>query len=209
MSPGLLIFTRYPQPGESKTRLIPALGAVGAAQLQTRMTEHTINQARILQTLDHDIHLSICYAGGDLSLIQAWLGEDFSYRSQIGPDLGARIIQALTQHFAHQEQPALVIGTDCPDLTAPLLQEAFRLLVNHDLVLGPAWDGGYYLIGLKKLFTELFTGISWGSDQVLRETIEIAQALNLTVAQLLMLRDIDRPEDLTALTESGYGNWLP
>ena len=90
----------------------------------------------------------------------------------------------------------VLIGTDCPDLNAQLIAEAFQALGEHDLVLGPAIDGGYYLIGLRRLIPELFTGIPWSTSAVLRQTLRIAQKLELAVAQLPLLSDVDRPEDL-------------
>jgi hypothetical protein len=90
----------------------------------------------------------------------------------------------------------VLIGTDCPDLNASLLAQAFQALKQHDLVLGPAEDGGYYLIGLRRLIPELFTGISWSTAEVLQQTQSIAQRLGLAVAYLPLLSDVDRPEDL-------------
>jgi hypothetical protein len=90
----------------------------------------------------------------------------------------------------------VIIGTDCPDLTIEILTQAFEALKQHDLVLGPAADGGYYLIGLRRLLPELFVEVSWGTSQVRQQTVEIAQSLDLAIAFLPLLNDIDRPEDL-------------
>jgi hypothetical protein len=91
----------------------------------------------------------------------------------------------------------VIIGIDCPDLNAQLIAQAFQKLRQYDLVLGPAQDGGYYLIGLRRSIPELFTGISWSTAEVLQQTLDIAQELKLSVAQLALLRDVDRPEDLS------------
>jgi hypothetical protein len=91
----------------------------------------------------------------------------------------------------------VIIGTDCPDLNAQLMAQAFQALHQHDLVLGPAQDGGYYLIGLRRLIPELFTGIRWSTAEVLQQTHTIAQKLELAVGFLPLLSDVDRPEDLS------------
>lgn len=209
LSPGLLIFTRYPEPGQSKTRLIPALGPLNAASLQEKMGRYTINQARLLRDkASPDLEITVWYRGGSPEKISAWLGTDLIYKPQHGHDLGERIQFGLTQHFQTTSDPALVIGTDCPDLNPQILIQALDFLENHEIVIGPAVDGGYYLIGLRRMIPEIFSGISWGSDQVFRETLTVAKSLNLTVAQLPTLRDIDRPEDLAYLEETPYKSWL-
>ncbi len=209
MSPGLLIFTRYPEPSQSKTRLIPALGAKNAALLQEKMGRHTLNQARLTHnTVCPNLEITVWFSGGSPEKIQAWLGTDLIYEPQQGNDLGERIQFALTQHFQTNSDPALVIGTDCPDVNPKILTEALKALDDHEVVLGPAVDGGYYLIGLKQMVKELFIDISWGSDQVFTQTLNTAQGLNLAVAQLPTFRDIDRPEDLAYLQETPYKQWL-
>lgn len=192
----LIIFTRYPEPGTTKTRLIPVLGAQGAATLQRQMAEHTLAQVKELiasRLLSAEVH----FAGGTSQLMQNWLGSDFVYRQQSEGDLGTRIISAFAAAFAAKMTSVVIIGVDCPDLSAELIIQAFEALQETDLVLGPAQDGGYYLIGLRQLIPELFTGISWSTDQVLQQTLDIAQKFELTVSRLPQLRDVDRPEDLS------------
>lgn len=200
----LLIFTRYPQPGKAKTRLIPALGATEAANLQRQMTEHMLAQ---VQTLRQHTSLSveIWFAGSgvdteiaDRELMQAWLGSDWLYKTQIGADLGERLTTATQTAFGDGMQRIVTIGTDCPGLDAVRIQAAFEVLYQADLVLGPATDGGYYLIGLRRFMPDLFVGIHWGSDTVLDQTVEIAERLGLSIAYLDPLTDVDRPEDLWA-----------
>lgn len=206
----LIIFTRYPEAGKTKTRLIPALGAEGAASLHRRMTEHTLSQVRQLHQMfakldppnppfkggHGGISFEIRYAGGDLQLMQDWLGTDLVYQSQGEGDLGQRMVRSLEAFESGAEQ-VVIIGSDCPDLNTQILAQAFKHLYSHDLVLGPALDGGYYLIGLRCLIKELFTNIDWGTARVLQQTIEVAQQLNLSVADLPPLADVDRPEDLS------------
>jgi rSAM/selenodomain-associated transferase 1 len=111
---------------------------------------------------------------------------------------------AFKESFSAGMTGVVIIGTDCPDLKAQLMVKAFYALEQNDLVLGPALDGGYYLIGLRRLIPELFTGISWSTAEVLEQTIRIAQRLDLAIAFLPLLNDIDRPEDLIGQTVDGY-----
>ncbi len=191
----LIIFTRYPEPGRTKTRLIPKLGAEGAANLQRQMTEHTLEQVRILQQ-QISISVEIRFAGGSLQLMRNWLGDEWIYHPQDGDDLGEKMARSLTNVFAQNCQKAVIIGTDCPDLDANILGHAFQSLDNSDIVIGPAEDGGYYLIGCCRLYPELFVNIAWGTADVLRQTCIQWEKLNLTPTLLPFLSDIDRPEDL-------------
>lgn len=192
----LIVFSRYPEPGKTKTRLIPALGAEQAATLQRQMTEHTLTQVRKLY-FQRPFTVEVRFAGGDINLMSQWLGDDLFYQPQGEGDLGTRMARSLCLAFEDNVNYALIIGTDCPGLNAFLLQEAFELLQLCDLVLGPALDGGYYLLGLKSFIPELFIGINWGTAEVLQQTVAIAQQLNLSINYLPSLADVDRPEDLS------------
>ena len=193
----LIIFTRYPEPGKAKTRLIPALGAAGAVALHRQMAGHTMSQAKLLQVDDVDIDVQ--FAGGDRAQMQDWLGSDLHYHPQIGGDLGDRITHAFQLAFDRGAKFVVTIGTDCPDLDASLLTSAFQKLIAHDLVIGAATDGGYYLIGLRRPIPDLFQNITWSTAAVYQQTIAIAEKLKLSIANLPMLSDIDRPEDLEKL----------
>lgn len=197
----LIIFTRYPEPGETKTRLIPALGPEGAAILQRQMTEYTLAQARALQSLC-PLFVEVCFAGGDRHLMKSWLGTDLSYEYQSQGNLGARITKAFEAAFKVNMDRVVTIGTDCPGLDVQLLAKAFQALHQHDLVLGPAIDGGYYLIGLRRLIPELFEEIDWGTSGVFQQTVDVAESLDLSIACLIPLADVDRPEDLAILASS-------
>ncbi|OKH17084.1 TIGR04282 family arsenosugar biosynthesis glycosyltransferase [[Limnothrix rosea] IAM M-220] len=187
----LIIFTRYPIPGTTKTRLIPALGAAGAAALQKQLTEHTLEQVSGL-TAD----VTIYFSGGGLLQMQAWLGEHWRFKLQRGKGLGDRLIHSIQQSKKNDYQRTVVIGIDCPEITAEILEEAFVALEQHDVVLGEATDGGYYLIGLQQLIPELFQDMAWGIDTVLTETLRRTAKLNLSTKILRPLNDIDYPEDL-------------
>jgi uncharacterized protein len=191
----LIVFTRYPIPGKTKTRLIPALGAAGAANLHRQMTEHTLAEARQLPTDRVAIEIHYTGATADRELAD-WLGADLVYRSQGDGDLGERMALSIKTALQAGHDRVIIIGTDCPGLTTDILQLAFQQLRDRDVVIGPAIDGGYYLIGLQRFIPELFVGISWGTSAVRQQTIEIATKLGLSMGDLPLLADIDRPEDL-------------
>ncbi|AFZ37799.1 Protein of unknown function DUF2064 [Stanieria cyanosphaera PCC 7437] len=192
----LIIFSRYPEPGKTKTRMIPVLGATGAANLQRQMTEHTLKQVQQLQQFG-SVEIEIHFTGGNHQLMSEWLGKNIAYYSQITGDLGKKMEFAFAQAFNRGKQKVVIIGIDCPDLNSLILKTAFVALQQQDLVLGVAEDGGYYLIGLNRLVPELFKNISWGSGRVLAQTEAIAKQLGLNIGYLPQLRDIDRPEDLS------------
>jgi uncharacterized protein len=190
----LIIFTRYPEPGKTKTRLIPALGENGAAQLHRRMAEHTLEQARSLTCA-----IEIWYVGGTKELMQDWLGKDLWYREQPTGDLGDRMRGAFRSAFEQGYQSVMIIGTDCPEITTAILAQGFTELRNQVVAIGPAIDGGYYLIGLQRLVPELFQGITWSTSTVFSETVAIADRLKLPTYLLPSLPDIDLPADLKYL----------
>ena len=195
MQQRLIIFSRYPEAGTTKTRLIPALGSEGAANLQREMTEYILLKAKNLQK-QIPLSLEVRFAGGNSQLMTDWLGFDIVYQPQGEGDLGMRMVRSLSDAFQQGVDKSIIIGTDCPSIDLEILTLAFEYLTSKDLVLGPAIDGGYYLIGLCRSIPELFVDVDWGTDKVLRQTMNIAEKLNLVVGYLPTLADIDRPEDL-------------
>ena len=193
----LIIFTRYPEPGRTKTRLIPALGPEGAADFHRRMTELTMRSGRRIEN-NRRIRLEVSYEGGDEPQMRAWLGAQLTFRPQGQGDLGEKLRRAFHETFQSGARRVVIIGTDCPDLTAEILEEAFDALSPHDLVIGPADDGGYYLIGLSRMIPELFAGIEWGGEKVFAQTISKAREVGARFESLVQLSDVDRPEDLEA-----------
>ena len=196
----LIIFTRYPETGITKTRLIPLLGAEGAAHLQRKMTEHTLTRMKGL-TSSNELTIEIRYDGGNEQIMRQWLGSEFEYASQGDGDLGKRMQGAFEDAFESNASSAVLIGTDIPDLTVKVIKKAFAALKQKQMVLGPARDGGYYLIGFKKTafspaVGDLFSGITWGEHDVLKKTINIATGLGLGYSLVDELNDVDRPEDL-------------
>lgn len=199
MAAQLLIFSKYPQPGQVKTRLIPALGELGATQLYEKLLKNTLTVAETLV----DVEIQLCYGSGSLEQWQQYLDHRYSLVAQIGHDLGERLAHAVVM-ACQQNTPVLVIGCDCPALSTKILQTAFEALQQADLVLGPARDGGYYAIGMNQSYPELFQGIAWSTATVLPTTVAIAHKLGLRIAYLETLQDIDRPEDLALIDP----NWL-
>ncbi len=191
----VIIFIRFPAPGQVKTRLIPAIGAQGAADCQRQMSEQIVRQVRELQRY-RATDLQIHYQGGNTEMMAAWLGDDLNYYPQRGADIGCRMAAAFQQAFAAGNRHIILVGSDCPALTAAILHGALNKLKRLDLVLGPAMDGGYYLIGLNRPCPALFKELSWGTGKVLAETLKKAGEQNLSVNLVDALYDIDRPEDL-------------
>jgi len=191
----LIVFTRWPEPGATKTRLIPAMGAAGAAALQRRMTQHMLRTTDRLAAA-HGVHVEVRFTGGDADRMTACFGAARHYEPQGEGDLGARLERAIQEALAAGAQRVCVVGTDCPAIDADLLRRAFESLEEADVVIGPAEDGGYYLLGMRSARPALFDRIPWSTDRVLETTLRAAEAEHLSVARLPVLRDIDRPEDL-------------
>ncbi|UOD35699.1 TIGR04283 family arsenosugar biosynthesis glycosyltransferase [Deferribacteraceae bacterium V6Fe1] len=183
----IIIFTRYPVAGRAKTRLIPQIGAINAAKLQKMMTEFVVSQVR-----KTNIPFKIKYFGGTEAEMKNWLGDDIKYSAQGDGDLGEKMKSAFEEGFNEGFDKIVVIGSDCPDLRVDLIIEAFKLLEKHNCVIGPAKDGGYYLIGLNKPNPKLFENIDWGSEKVLNQTVSKIKNYKL----LKKLNDVDEFEDI-------------
>ncbi len=194
MTARILLFAKAPVPGHAKTRLIPALGAEGAALLQQRLTLHTLSTA-----LGSGLPMELWCHPDPHHPFFATCAEIFGItcRAQQGGDLGARMQHAAAAALG--QGPVVLIGTDCPGLTAADLIAAADALAETDAVLGPAIDGGYYLLGLRQLDAVLFEGVSWGTDAVLTQTRRRLTALGWRWRELRRRADIDRPEDLALL----------
>ncbi|GGC01470.1 hypothetical protein GCM10011352_29540 [Marinobacterium zhoushanense] len=195
MNTRIVILAKAPLPGLAKTRLIPALGEQGAARLAERMLRHTLSEA-VAADLGP---VELCVApDADLS---CWrdLPADFVLTDQGGGDLGQRM-SAIAERVT-PEQPVLLIGTDCPDLTRDRLRTAACALSCVDAVMVPASDGGYVLLGLKRFDHRLFNPIPWSTGQVADLTRQRIEALGWRLQELDTLHDIDDPEDLAHLPE--------
>lgn len=195
----LIIFTRFPLAGVTKTRLIPVLGAAGAARLQRQMTEHVLRRVRQVQSLPA-LRIEIRFAGGDTDRMQAWLGAGCDYRPQGSGNLGDRMASAFTSAFNEGVDQSVLIGSDIPGITGTTIEHAYAGLDQADVVCGPSRDGGYYLIGMhRQAFAAgriLFQELSWGTATVLDKTLQMAAAAGLQTCLLEELTDVDFPEDL-------------
>ncbi|MBE0604085.1 MAG: TIGR04282 family arsenosugar biosynthesis glycosyltransferase, partial [Deltaproteobacteria bacterium] len=191
----VMLFARYPAPGQAKTRLIPEIGPRNAARLHRRMTESAAGVARAVRG-SGKIGITVCCTGARVRDFHSWLGEDLHYEMQRPGDLGARMRRAFESAFSRGAAGALAVGTDVPDLSPGILRQAVDGLRGHDVVLGPAADGGYYLVGMRHSRPELFMDIDWGTGSVYRRTCEAIRGLGLTFLELPTLHDVDRPEDL-------------
>lgn len=191
----LIVFGRYPRPGKTKTRLIPALGPAGAADLQRRLTERTVAVARrcLRRT---GAHLAIHHDGGSKKQMQHWLGNrDIDYVPQAHGNLGGRMFRSLQWAFDQGARRVVLVGTDVPGLAPAHLEAAFDRLERHDLVIGPSKDGGYWLVGMSRL-ENIFEGIAWSTAAVLETTLNLARHKGMTNSLLDPLGDLDNSDDL-------------
>ncbi len=191
------VFVKAPVAGRVKTRLAADLGPVRAAELYRRLGR------QVVAATIADTHQTVVWyaspAGG--RLVRAWLdGLGVSgFNAQPDGDLGDRLRAAFASHFREGACRVVVIGSDCPGVDRGVIRDAFAALDVHDVVLGPARDGGYYLVGMKALHEPLFQGLSWSSFAVLNETRAAARSLGLTCRLLSPLRDVDTIADARAL----------
>lgn len=200
MNARLLVFARAPVSGAAKTRLVPALGADGAARLHAALVRHALQQAAAAAPLALELWCAAPDSGDTLAALARETGARL--RIQEGDDLGARMAHALGAATAGGA-PAIVVGTDCPWLDAAALREAATALDRADAVIGPALDGGYVLLGLHRLEPALFAGIDWGTAGVLGATRARLRALGWGWRELAPRPDIDRPADLERLARLG------
>ena len=199
----LIVFAKAPRPGAVKTRLIPVLGAQGAAAHHARLIKHTLAAASVACRDALELHADVvdddflryCAARYNARLV-----------AQRGDDLGERMHHAFETALVTERCPsAVLIGSDCPALTAAHLRRAFTALAgDHEAVIAPAEDGGYVLIGLCRIDALLFSDVPWGTDVVLHQTRERLRGLGWRWQELETLWDVDRPADLVRLEKCGF-----
>jgi uncharacterized protein len=182
----IIVFAKAPVPGAAKTRLVPRLGAWRAAQLHARLTRHAVATALAARCGAVEVHGTARHSF--FSSLQA------GFRLQRGHDLGERMHHALSR----ANKPVILIGTDCPSLAAADLRRASRWLRGGcEVVLAPAEDGGYALIGLKRARQDLFENIAWGGPRVYADTVQRLSGVRWRALRTVW--DVDRPEDLQRL----------
>ena len=187
----IAVFARAPVAGQAKTRLIPRLGAAGAARLQRQLIERSLARARDVRGARVTLWTTVDDA--DTRALAAAAGA--TIRLQRGDDLGARMSNAFAETL-DGSRPMLLIGTDCPAQTAADLEAAAAAVQEADAVIQPAEDGGYVLIGMKRFHPALFEQVAWGSSAVLATTRARAADHRLRLAELPLCWDLDRGEDL-------------
>ncbi|MEO6315561.1 MAG: TIGR04282 family arsenosugar biosynthesis glycosyltransferase [Chitinophagaceae bacterium] len=192
MKQSLLIFAKNLVYGQVKTRIAATLGDAVALTIYGKLLAHTNAVTSNLPVIK-----TVCYS----SFIEAadvWDNAVYSKQLQSGKDLGARMMNAFANSFEEANDAVAVIGTDCFDISSNLIMDAFAALTNHDVVIGPAKDGGYYLLAMKQLHPLLFENIPWSTNDVLKKTIAICTQLQLSHFLLEELSDVDTAHDLTA-----------
>ena len=199
------VLARAAVPGAAKTRLIPRLGAERAAALQTHLTERALQRGRA-----SGADVVLWFDGvPDESTLELARACDAELYVQPEGDLGTRMHAAVV-HAQQCHRIGIVIGTDCPAQQPAVIVQAGLLLASHDVVLQPALDGGYVLIGMREPQRDLFSRIDWGTDTVLDTTRQRLQTLGLRYAELNPLPDLDRPDDLELALRNGWldrGTW--
>lgn len=196
----VLIFARTPELGKVKTRLAADVGPERALSIYERLLEHTCETV-----LRSGIPARVCYAG-DIPENDIWSRAGFARHPQSSGTLGDRMHAAFSDAFRDGVRSVVIIGTDCPGLKPSHLHEALKRLETTEAVVGPAEDGGYYLLGLTSPIRRIFEHKEWSTDSVLRSTLTDFRSLDMSFALLEPMRDIDTLEDLDALKHTH--TWL-
>jgi uncharacterized protein len=186
----LIIFYKNPELGKVKTRLASSIGDAKAFSIYLLLAEHT---RKITEHLG--VHKVVFYSDY-IDLDDSWSQDVYQKRLQMGADLGERMENAFRLGFNEGYKSICIIGTDCLELTRNVIEDAFRKLLTHDIVIGPANDGGYYLLGMNYLCNKLFQNKQWSTSTVLADTVADTRMLGLTSWQLETLTDVDEEKDL-------------
>lgn len=186
----LLIFVKHPIPGQVKTRLAATLGNEGAVAIYQQLLAYSCEISKEI-TADKAV-----FYGNQVPETDLWKEAGYQRFLQEGADLGERMLQAFAWGFEQGYERILIMGSDCPHLDAAHLEQAFLQLQTHDAVLGPAKDGGYYALGLGKLFPDLFIRKEWSTQSVFTSTLNDLMRSEKSFYLLPTLSDVDHEEDL-------------
>lgn len=186
----LILFYKNPELGKVKTRLAATLGDEAALAIYRILAEHT---QHITKQFPTD---KVLYYAQHIETDDQWPASVYAKRVQQGNDLGERLHHAVSNAFADGYKSVVVVGTDCLELNEQILRQAFLELKNNDAVIGPAKDGGYYLLGINRFIPALFQHKNWSTESVFADTIKDFEALKIPFSKLPVLRDVDREEDL-------------
>ena len=181
---------KAPRPGRVKTRLAAEVGVQKAAQIYRRLVDHQIKQ--LPPGWPVEIHFT---PGNAMAEISEWLGSEFNYFPQADGNLGLRLASAAEGAFGRGASSVMFLGGDCPGVDKALLRKAADSLLENDVVIGPAEDGGYYLLGLRKQDRLLFYRVDWGTGKVLEQTLDRIKDLGWRSELLERLPDVDRLAD--------------
>jgi rSAM/selenodomain-associated transferase 1 len=191
----LLLFVKYPEPGSVKTRLGSTIGMERAAEVYREFAQSAFMIAAALTRNLTKVYVWFA-PGGDPSAVRSWVGyQRFVYEEQQGDSLGDRMRHAFREAFGEGATNVVILGTDIPEITASIVDEAFAALQRHDVVLGPSTDGGYYLLGMRAPGCDLFEGVPWSTSEVLAITLRRLEQQRVSFALLPELSDIDTEED--------------
>jgi len=181
----LIIFVKNPVPGKVKTRLARSIGDQQAADVYRQLLLHT-------KSITHQLAVDkFVYYADDIAENDLWESPAYQKRQQQGGDLGERMVGAFAACFDAGYNRVVIIGSDCAEITAAHIEQAFAALSTTDLVIGPATDGGYYLLGMKKRSQGLFENIPWSTDAVMSSTLQKVNELGLNYLLIETLSDID------------------
>ena len=189
MKKAIIIFVRNPELGKVKTRLAATLGHVKALSIYNELLLHT---KEITQSLESD---KFVFYNDAIEHDDLWNGQGFIKKLQSNKDLGDKMKQAFQQLFNEGYKKVLIIGSDCFELTSEFINDAFDLLDEKDMVIGPANDGGYYLLGMKKMQSFVFDNKDWSTETVYKETVKDILTHQLSYAALPILIDVDTEND--------------
>jgi rSAM/selenodomain-associated transferase 1 len=189
----VLVFVRAPRPGRVKTRLAATIGAGAALRVYRRLAEHTLREARGVESAAVRVHVD---PAGAEEEVRGWLGGGAAYLPQAEGELGERMRRAFEEAFAAGNKRVVIVGSDLPGLSTGLLRRALEALEAREVVLGPARDGGYYLLGLRRVLPELFREIPWSTGEVLSLTRERLAEQGVEPLLLEELADVDEVGDL-------------
>lgn len=193
----IILFVKYPEDGKVKTRLAETIGNKKAVRIYSLLAKNVVENIQRLKSTYKYIFYS---EESEKEKIKNWIKGSFFYASQKGNGLGERMSNAFRVVFGHGAKKALIVGTDIPDLSTEIIEEAIRKLDQYDVVIGPSPDGGYYLLGMKKFYKGLFENIQYSTDSVFNDTIGKIKNENLTFDVIESSEDID--------TEHELKNWL-
>ena len=186
----LIIFVKNPVEGKVKSRLAASIGTGKALAVYLKLMARTRDVV-----LSVKVDRQVCYST-EIEKYDLWSNDDFDKDLQIGDDLGLKMYHAIEKASKANYDKICLIGSDNMEITSAIINDAFSILASKESVFGPSKDGGYYLVGLRKPYKELFTDIEWSTAEVLDQTIDKVRALNLTYGLLPELNDIDLLEDI-------------